>query len=464
MDVLPAGHEIGGYRIVRVAGRGAVGVVYEARHITLGKKVAIKTLNKLFAKEPEFLARFNREAEGGSSVDHPNITTVLDHGEQDGLPYLVMTYVDGPDLERILEDRDGPLEPAEAVMICTAVADALDAASKKGLSHRDVKPANILLADWDKAGEPGTKLRPQVYLTDFGLTKHNAAATVTRTGQFVGTLLYMAPEQIEGRAEPASDQYSLACVLWECLVGLPPYLPAGGSNLSLLTAHLSDPIPLVSAASKGQFSRELDTVFATAMAKKADDRYPTCIAFMEAVAEVLGLSGLTTRAVEADSGSTPAAPATPPPASRSWTRSSQDRSADDDGEDAGHVDPPDEASSRRGGWTRSPKDWGGDAGGGASSSRGSRGGEQVRTPAPPVPLAADPTPPPQPTPAPTPTTTPQPRPAPPGGYQPGGPFGYQPQRPPPQGGGNTALIVGGVVVGAIVVIVVVLIATGIIGG
>ena len=378
MDVLPAGHEIGGYRIVRVAGRGAVGVVYEARHITLGKKVAIKTLNKLFAKEPEFLARFNREAESGSSVDHPNITTVLDHGEQDGLPYLVMTYVDGPDLERILQDRDGPLEPAEAVLICTAVAEALDAAAEKGLSHRDVKPANILLADWDKPGSAGAKVRPQVYLTDFGLTKHNAAATVTRTGQFVGTLLYMAPEQIEGKAVPASDQYSLACVLWECIVGLPPFLPAGGSNLSLLTAHLSDPIPLVSQATKGQFSRELDTVFATAMAKKAGDRYPSNTAFMAAAAEVMGLSGLTTREEEPEVRKA-TTPATPPPASRSWSR--PEPSATPDADEPGAGDGPGAgAGAGRGqwsrptdsgkGWSRSPKAWGA----GAKKADASRGG------------------------------------------------------------------------------------------
>ncbi|WP_341251533.1 protein kinase domain-containing protein [Euzebya pacifica] len=306
MDVLPAGHEIGGYRIVRVAGRGAVGVVYEARHVTLGKRVAIKTLNRTFAKEQEFRARFDREAEGAASLDHPNITQVFDSGEQDGLPYLVMTYIDGPDLERVLVDRDRPLEPAQAVLICRAVAEALDAASEIGLAHRDVKPANILLQGW----EEGKGRNPRVYLTDFGLTKHNAAATVTRTGQFVGTLLYMAPEQIEGKAVPASDQYSLACVLWECIVGLPPYLPAGGSNLSLLTAHLSDPIPVLSRDTKGRFPTAADAVLAKAMAKKADDRYPLCTAFMDAAAEALGLAATPpeTPRVSSGWGSAPAKP------------------------------------------------------------------------------------------------------------------------------------------------------------
>lgn len=290
MEHLPAGHEIGGYRIVRVAGSGAVGVVYEARHVTLGKRVAVKTLNRVFAKEPEFRARFDREAQGAASVDHPNITAVIDSGEQDGLPYLVMTYVDGPDLERILETRDEPLEPAEALLVCASVAQALDAAAAIGLAHRDVKPANILLQGWAREGSSGLPKRPHVYLTDFGLTKHNAAATVTRTGQFVGTLLYMAPEQIEGHAIPASDQYSLACVLWECIVGTPPFLPSGGSNLSLLTAHLSDPIPLISERSKGRFSRELDKVFLKGMAKKASDRYDTCTEFTDAASAVLGLA------------------------------------------------------------------------------------------------------------------------------------------------------------------------------
>lgn len=288
MDVLPAGHEIGGYRIVRVAGRGAVGVVYEAEHVALGRTVAIKTLNRVYAGEDIFRERFNREAKGAAAVDHPNIVSVFDAGTHAGLPYLVMTFVDGPDLERVLQERDGPLEPAEAILICSGIAEALDAAAAKGLAHRDVKPANILLEGWDI--DPGTRSRPRVYLTDFGLTKHSAAATITRTGQFVGTLLYMAPEQIEGSAVPASDQYSLACVLWECLTGVPPFLPSGGSNLSLLTAHLSEPIPDITTKPGGPWSPSLAEVFQRGLAKQSEERFPTCGELVAAAREALGLS------------------------------------------------------------------------------------------------------------------------------------------------------------------------------
>ncbi|CAN5379406.1 hypothetical protein BH23ACT9_BH23ACT9_34700 [soil metagenome] len=288
MKELPPGHRLGAYRITRVAGRGAVGIVYLAEHEPEGRPVAVKTLSPLYAQEPVFRERFSREAQGAAAVEHPNIISVFDVGEQDGLPYLVMTYVDGPDLERVLNDRRGRMEPAEAILVCAAVADALDAASSQGLAHRDVKPANILLEGWEPDRYGGSGRRPHVYLTDFGLIKSSAQARVTQTGQFVGTLLYMAPEQIESKAVPASDQYSLACVLWECLTGEFPFEPTGGSTLSLLTAHISHPVPRVSER-PGHWTKSLDDVFFRALAKKPDDRFPTSKAFIDAATQALGL-------------------------------------------------------------------------------------------------------------------------------------------------------------------------------
>ncbi len=277
MQVLSPGTQIGEYRIVRLAGRGAVGVVYVAEHQRLGRTVALKTLSDLVANEPAFRERFQREARSAATIDHPNIIPIYDAGEEDGTLYLVMKYVEGPDVEAVL--NAGGLGHTAALDIAEQVASALDAAGSTGLAHRDVKPANILLEGW---GGPG---RPHVYLTDFGLTKHASAAALTRTGQFVGTLLYMAPEQIRGDAQPASDQYSLACVLWELLTSRPPYTPEGGSNLSLLSAHLSQPIPSISAA--GGLPAALDAVFERALAKEPGGRYPTCSAFVAAVRQVL---------------------------------------------------------------------------------------------------------------------------------------------------------------------------------
>lgn len=302
MNELPPGHRLGAYRIRRVAGRGAVGIVYLAEHETLAKPVAVKTLSPSYAREPVFRERFSREAQGAAAVEHPNIISVFDVGEQDGLPYLVMTFVDGPDLERVLNDRGGKLEAAEAVLICTSIAEALDAAAAQGLAHRDVKPANILLEGWSTGRGGGRTRRPHVFLTDFGLIKSSAQARVTQTGQFVGTLLYMAPEQIESRAVPASDQYSLACVLWECLTATFPFEPIGGSTLSLLNAHISAPVPRISERA-GTWTHAMDEVFLRALAKKPDERYPSCTAFMDDATRALGLG-------QAAPVITPAAPKT----------------------------------------------------------------------------------------------------------------------------------------------------------
>lgn len=289
MRELSPGTRIGTYRIVRLAGRGAVGMVYLAEDEASGRSVAVKTLNPVYAEEGVFRERFTREAQGAAAVNHPNIISILDAGEHERLPYLVMSFVDGPDLEQVLQDRKGRLEPGEAILVCSLIADALDTAGRHGLAHRDVKPANILVEGWDPERYGGPRRTPTAYLTDFGLIKSSAQATITRTGQFVGTLLYMSPEQIQSRAVPASDQYSLACVLWECLTGTLPFEPSGGSTLSVLSAHLSDPVPLISGRPGGPWSPELDRVFATALAKAPEDRWSSCRAFVDAATRALGL-------------------------------------------------------------------------------------------------------------------------------------------------------------------------------
>ncbi|MGI9018022.1 MAG: protein kinase domain-containing protein [Euzebya sp.] len=298
MRDLATGTKVGPYTIQSVAGRGAVGIVYLAEDAG-GREVALKTLNPNYAQEGIFRERFSREAQGGAGVQHPNIISILDAGEHQGLPYLVMTYVSGPDLERVLEDRGGRLQAAEAILICSAVADALDEASSQGLAHRDVKPANILLEGWEPETDGGRRGRPHVYLTDFGLIKSSAQVTVTQTGTFVGTLLYMSPEQIESKAVPSSDQYSLACVLWECLTGTFPFVPTGGSMLSLLSAHLNDPVPRISERPGGHWSPDLDTVFFTALAKKPHQRFPTCGAFLDAATRALELGTSAPRSTPA---------------------------------------------------------------------------------------------------------------------------------------------------------------------
>ncbi|MEE8599759.1 serine/threonine-protein kinase [Euzebya tangerina] len=295
MSDLAPGARIGPYVIRSVAGRGAVGVVYAADHEQLDRRVAIKTLNSQLVGEETYRARFLREAEGAARFDHPNIINVFDAGEHEGAPYLVMTYVTGPDLEQVLFDRGGKLEPAETVLICAAIAAALDAAGAVGLAHRDVKPANIMLEGWEPERYGGRRRRPHVYLTDFGLLKSSAQATLTKTGQFVGTLLYMSPEQINSAAVPASDQYSLACVMWECLTGDYAFRPTGNSVLSLIKAHLTADPPSISQQSGGMLPAAADAVFRRALAKDPSERFATCTEFVDHATRALGLGASAPR-------------------------------------------------------------------------------------------------------------------------------------------------------------------------
>ena len=265
MADISIGSTIAGYRIEALAGRGGMGVVYRATQLGLNRPVALKLIASDLAHDPAFRERFKHESEMAAAIDHPNVIPVYEAGEIDGLLFITIRYVDGTDL-RALIAREGRLAPARAGDLVAQVAAALDAAHQRGLVHRDVKPANVLIA--------GSGPSEHVYLTDFGLTKRAAAqGGVTQTGQWVGTLDYVAPEQIEGRpADARADIYSLGGVLFEALTGRVPF--PRDSDVAKIYAHLSDPRPAPSQL-VGEVPRELDGVVQRALAREPADRYPS---------------------------------------------------------------------------------------------------------------------------------------------------------------------------------------------
>jgi ABC-type transport system substrate-binding protein/sugar lactone lactonase YvrE len=290
------GVEFGGYRIERRLGRGGMGVVYLAESLHLGRKVALKVLPPEVSDDERYRSRFLRESRLAASLDHPNVVPIYDAGEHDGRLYLAMRYVDGTDLAVLL--RDGPLTFDETISILAGMASALDVAHARGLVHRDVKPANILLA--------GPSRHP--YLADFGLTKLASSGPSAATiGEMVGTPDYVAPEQIRG--EPisgAADVYSLGCVAYECLTGEPPF--RGTGDLASVWAHLQKDVPPPSER-RPDLPLAVDAVVERALAKDPADRFPTCAAFVEALADALGIPQV------------PVQRATSRPARRAWVRS-----------------------------------------------------------------------------------------------------------------------------------------------
>ncbi|HET7868898.1 MAG TPA: serine/threonine-protein kinase [Actinomycetota bacterium] len=211
------GTELAGHRIVSVIGRGSMAVVYLAEHLRLGRRVALKVLDPETAEDEGFRDRFIRESRIAAGLDHPNVVTVYDAGEADGVLYLSMRYVEGTDLERLLRSETR-LETSRAVSIISQCASALAAAHAEGLVHRDVKPADILLESQSHGGD-------RVFLADFGISKQLAPSTrLTRTGSLMGTVDYVAPEQIRGEdVDRRADIYSLGCVLYRCLTGEVPF-------------------------------------------------------------------------------------------------------------------------------------------------------------------------------------------------------------------------------------------------
>jgi YVTN family beta-propeller protein len=263
------GTEIAGYRIEVLAGRGGMSVVYRAEHLRLGRKVALKLLAPELATNEGFRDRFIRESRLAASIDHPNIIPIYDADEVDGLLYIAMRYVEGTDLKGLLR-RTGPLDAARAVNIVSQAARALDAAHVRGLIHRDVKPANILIVPAEDEDSSD-----HVYLSDFGLVKRvEAESRITGTGQFVGTVEYVAPEQIEGKpVDGTADVYSLGCVLYECLTGKAPF--ERDSEVAVMWAHVKEEPPKVTP-DRSDLPPAVDDIVAKAMAKGVGDRYPTC--------------------------------------------------------------------------------------------------------------------------------------------------------------------------------------------
>src|SRR3954471_7321966 len=256
---LAPGDVFGDFRIESVAGRGGMGVVYRAVQLDLGRPVALKLIASDRAADPAFRERFQRESRLAALIDHPNVVPVHGAGEEDGQLYLVMRYVPGTDLHRLLK-HEGPLEPERAADIVAQVASALDAAHAAGLVHRDVKPANVLIAG------------DHAYLGDFGLTRMlSSEEQLTETGQWLGTTDFSSPEQLQGeRVDARADIYSLGCVLHAALLGNPPF-PRSTIPATLL-AHLNDPPPRPSERGAPQ---GFDRVMARALAKNPADRYPS---------------------------------------------------------------------------------------------------------------------------------------------------------------------------------------------
>ena len=240
-----------------------MGVVYRAEHLNLRRRAAIKIIAPDLAESEGFRERFTREARIAAALQHPNIVTVYDAGEVDGILYLAMQYIEGNDLSAMLR-KDGRLRPYRAIDVCRQVASALDAAHAMGLIHRDVKPANVLI-------EGRT-----AFLTDFGLTKRmdGTHTELTRAGDVVGTIHYVAPEQIEGSQVSArSDVYSLGCLLYHCLTGQVPF--SRDTDVAVIYAHLSEPPPKLTAL-RPELATGLDGVIAKALDKSPDRRFPTC--------------------------------------------------------------------------------------------------------------------------------------------------------------------------------------------
>jgi serine/threonine-protein kinase len=263
------GTELAGYRIESLLGRGGMSVVYLAEQGFPKRKVALKLLAPELAEDEAFRERFIRESNAAASIDDPNIIPIYGAGEVGGVLYIAMRYVEGTDLRRLL-DREGKLDPFRAVSIVSQAASALDAAHARGLIHRDVKPGNILLA-----ARAGSGPQDHVYVADFGLIKRREAGRdLTRTGQVMGSVDYIAPEQVEGRpVDGRADVYSLGCVLYECLAGEPPF--RGEVDAAVMFAHLKEKPPRLSATHP-ELPSGLDDVVARALAKSPEDRYPTC--------------------------------------------------------------------------------------------------------------------------------------------------------------------------------------------
>lgn len=267
---------MGSYRVEGVLGRGGMAVVYGARHVEHGRRVALKLLSGDLSADPEFVARFRREGKLQASLEHQHVVTVYEAGESEHGLYLAMRLVPGSNLATLMHER--ALDATSTLRLLGHVGDALDAAHDAGLVHRDVKPQNVLVGDSDDA-----------YLGDFGLTRMGGASGVTATGRLLGTVAYLAPEVIRGEeATPAADRYAFAAMVFEGLAGAVVY--PRRTEAAILYAHTSEPPPQISRR-RPELPEVLDELFTRALAKDPGDRPESAAELVERVGDLLADAG-----------------------------------------------------------------------------------------------------------------------------------------------------------------------------
>jgi hypothetical protein len=312
---LSGGDEFAGYRIERSLGRGGMGVLYLAIEPGLERRVALKLIAPEAAADEVFARRFAEESKIAASIEHPNVVPIYAAGEEGGIPFIAMRYVSGSDLGRRLA-REGRLDPPAAAALIAQVGNGLDAIHAAGLVHRDVKPANVLLS--------GAGGEDHAYITDFGVARNVATESgLTQTGRFVGTLDYVAPEQISGGAVDArADVYALGCLLFKLLTGEVPF--PRDAEVARLYAHLNDPPPAPSLHATA-VPMALDDVVIRAMSKQPDDRYPSA-------------GDLGRAATAALSGSRPELPERTVATGAAATRTAQTVAPDSGASDAGTAE------------------------------------------------------------------------------------------------------------------------------
>ncbi|QZH65016.1 serine/threonine-protein kinase [Mycolicibacterium farcinogenes] len=277
---LTIGDTFAGYRVLRLLGSGGMGEVYVVQHPRLPRQEALKALRAEFSQDESFRERFIREADLASGLRHPHIVGIHDRGEHDGQLWIAMEYIDGTDLSHLLKQRYPQGMPVGHVLpIVTAVAGALDYAHKQGLLHRDVKPANIIVADLDTDD-------PSIFLADFGIARPlNDTSGITTTNMTVGTVAYSAPEQLMGDPmDGRADQYALAATTYHLLTG--SQLFPNSNPAVVISRHLNAPAPVLADARPELGS--LDSVLAAALAKIPDDRFVGCTDFAHALSESAG--------------------------------------------------------------------------------------------------------------------------------------------------------------------------------
>jgi serine/threonine protein kinase len=273
--MLSPGSTFGGYEVESVVGLGGIGILYRARQVRLDRPVALKLVEPTVARDPVIRERLRREARTVASLDHPNVVPLYEAGEEDGTVFIVTRWVEGTELGTLIHDG-GPLEPERAARIAVQIADALEIAGEKGLVHRDIKPSNVIVTPED-----------HVYLTDFGLAKRAATDPgLTGADQMLGTVDYVAPEQIEGSEPDArSDMYSLGCVLYEMLSGEAPFAAQKGGMAKMWAQVNAQPQPI--SDRRADVPAALEDLIQRAMSKRPDER-PTAAQFRKGILRAVG--------------------------------------------------------------------------------------------------------------------------------------------------------------------------------